>query len=166
MMPPGTSFRLRHRPTLLCIDDSESELEIRKTVLQFHGYRVLTAENGREGLELIAENKVDVVLLDYQMPEMNGVTVARKIRRISPGTHIILYSGFLAPLPEQQLRLFDALVGKGENLALLPSMLESIVKTRTEPSAGRFDHNHLHRKPVAGVRERPNKPRVAGGSRS
>src|SRR5947209_3172158 len=98
-MQTGTSSRLRHRPTLLCIDDSESELEIRKTVLQFHGYRVLTAENAREGLELIAENKVDVVLLDYQMPEMNGVTVARKIRRISPGTHIILYSRVLAVAP-------------------------------------------------------------------
>src|SRR5207245_9100333 len=98
-MPPGTSFRLRHRPTLLCIDDSESELEIRKTVLQFHGYRVLTPENAREGLELIAENNVDVVLLDYQMPDMNGATAARKIRRISSGTHIILYSGYLASLP-------------------------------------------------------------------
>ena len=165
-MRTRTSSRLHYRPTLLCIDDSEAELEIRKTVLQFHGYRVLTAENGREGLELIAENKIDVVLLDYQMPKMNGVTVARKIRRISPGTHIILYSGFLAHLPERQLRLFDALVGKGESLALLPSMLERIVKTRIEPSNGRSDHDHLHHKPVASVRERPNKPRVAGGSRS
>ncbi len=62
-MRTRTSSRLHYRPTLLCIDDSEAELEIRKTVLQFHGYRVLTAENGREGLELIAENKIDVVLL-------------------------------------------------------------------------------------------------------
>jgi CheY-like chemotaxis protein len=58
-------------PTVLCIDDNAEALKIRIRMLETEGYSVLTANNGAVGLKLLAENSVDVVVLDYMMPEMD-----------------------------------------------------------------------------------------------
>ncbi|MCU1287304.1 MAG: response regulator receiver protein [Acidobacteriales bacterium] len=61
-----------HPPRVLCIDDFRPGLETRKAFLEQFGYQVLIAPNGLEGLRLLKENHIDVVILDYRMPEMNG----------------------------------------------------------------------------------------------
>jgi CheY-like chemotaxis protein len=60
---------------LLCIDDNEEMLECEKTLLESFGYTVLTAPSGGKGLELASTHLVDVVIVDYFMPEMNGQEV-------------------------------------------------------------------------------------------
>ena len=62
--------------TLLCVDDNQSSLKICKMVLEDFGYKILTCSSAREGLEVFASNAIDAVILDYQMPEMNGDLVA------------------------------------------------------------------------------------------
>ncbi len=57
---------------LLCIDDDEDVLECEKSFLESFGYTVLTASSGCKGLELASMYAVDVVVVDYFMPEMNG----------------------------------------------------------------------------------------------
>ena len=57
---------------LLCIDDNEDVLECEKSFLETFGYTVLTAPSGGKGLELASIHSVDVVIVDYFMPEMNG----------------------------------------------------------------------------------------------
>ncbi len=64
--------------TLLCVDDNQSSLKICKMILEDFGYKVLTASSGREGLEIFASSAIDAVILDYQMPEMNGELVAER----------------------------------------------------------------------------------------
>jgi len=59
-------------PTVLCIDDNRESLQIRKLLLEMQGYAVLTADSGHAGLSLLAENLVDVIVLDYRMPERMG----------------------------------------------------------------------------------------------
>ena len=66
---------------LLCIDDNEDVLECEKSFLESFGYCVLTAASGGKGLELASRHSVDVVILDYYMPEMNGQEVAIEMRR-------------------------------------------------------------------------------------
>ena len=96
---------------LLCIDDNEDVLECEKSFLESFGYSVLTAASGGEGLELASKHSVDVVILDYFMPEMNGEEVAIEMRRLRPQAPIIMLSGAV-DVPEQVLKLVDAFIAK------------------------------------------------------
>jgi CheY-like chemotaxis protein len=112
------------RAVLLCIDDSEDVLECEKSFLESFGYTVLTAASGDKGLELASMHSVDVVIVDYFMPEMNGQEVAIEIRRLRPLAPIILLTGAM-DVPKQTLNLVDALVAK-DRLAseLLPTIAQ------------------------------------------
>jgi CheY-like chemotaxis protein len=72
------------RAVLLCIDDNQDLLECEKAFLETFGYAVLSALSGREGLELASLNSVDVVILDYCMPDMDGREVAIAMRLLRP----------------------------------------------------------------------------------
>ena len=116
---------------LLCIDDEEFLLECYKEFLQDFGFEVLTASSGRKGLELAVSSPVDLVLLDYEMPELDGLQVAAELRRIRPGTPIILLSG-VVDIPAQMLGLVDGFVPKGDMASrLVPAIVELIGDIRT-----------------------------------
>jgi DNA-binding response OmpR family regulator len=103
----------RQTKTLLCVDDNQSSLNICKIILEDFGYKVSTASSGREGLEVFASNVIDAVILDYQMPEMNGELVAAEMRRTKPGVPILMLSGCVS-LPETALQLVDGYIAKGD----------------------------------------------------
>ncbi len=107
---------------VLCIDDSQDMLECERAFLESFGYTVLTAPSGDKGLELASMCSVDVVVVDYFMPEMNGQELAIEMRRLRPRAPIILLSG-AADIPEQALQYVDAFVAK-DRLAsqLLPAI--------------------------------------------
>src|ERR1035438_960060 len=106
------SADLEHsRIVVLCIDDNEDVLECEKTFLESFGFTVLTAPSGGEGLELASARSVDVVVVDYFMPEMKGHEVAMEMRRLMPETPIIMLSGAV-DIPEEHLRLVDAFIAK------------------------------------------------------
>jgi CheY-like chemotaxis protein len=109
---------------LLCIDDDEDVLECEKSFLESFGYTVLTAASGSKGLELASMHLVDVVIVDYLMPEMNGQEVAMKMRRLMPEVPIIMLSATI-DVPEQILNLVDAFIAK-DSLAsqLLPMIAQ------------------------------------------
>jgi len=68
------------KPRILCVDDEPVNLKLFDAFLVPQGYEVLHAHSGRQALELIREQKVDLVLLDIMMPEMNGYDVCRLIK--------------------------------------------------------------------------------------
>ncbi len=86
----------RRQKTLLCVDDNQSSLNICKIILEDFGYKVSTASSAREGLEIFASNVIDAVILDYQMPEMNGELVAAEMRRTKPRVPILMLSGWVS----------------------------------------------------------------------
>ncbi len=107
---------------VLCIDDSQEMLDCERAFLESFGYTVLTAPSGGRGLELASLFSVDVVVLDYFMPMMNGEEVAVELRRLRPEAPIILVTEGLG-VPDQTLSVVDALIAK-ESLAshLLPTI--------------------------------------------
>ncbi len=111
--------------TLLCIDDEPNVLAIRKMLLETVGYRVLVAGSGPEGLEVLKDEKVHTVILDYKMPEMTGSEVAARIRQTHPGMPIIMLSAFVDLTPEQ-LKDVDAYVTKGESPDVLLRTIEKV----------------------------------------
>jgi len=74
---------------ILCIDDEQPGLSLRKALLESAGYRVLAASSGREGIRLFESEPVDAVILDYWMAGMNGLAVAREMKRLRPKVPII-----------------------------------------------------------------------------
>ena len=108
---PAAVYPALQSAVLLCIDDNEDVLECEKSFLESFGYSVLTAASGGEGLELASKNSVDVVILDYFMPEMNGQEVAIEMKRLRPQAPIIMLSGAV-DVPEQALKWVDAFIAK------------------------------------------------------
>jgi CheY-like chemotaxis protein len=108
---------------ILCIDDDEGILRYLKALLERSGYTVLTAGSAQQGLNLVTMCKCDAVLLDYEMPGMNGHQVASEIKRIRPHLMVIMLSG--SEVPSQGLALVDAFVPKLEaSQQLLPMIAE------------------------------------------
>ncbi len=66
--------------TVLVIDDEFGIAELFEAVLEDEGYRVLTATNGKQGLEALAGERADLVFLDYMMPVMDGAAVLRGMK--------------------------------------------------------------------------------------
>lgn len=84
---------MKPKKTILCVDDNEQLLSIRKVILETRGYRVVTAANAREALQVFKAGVVDLVLTDLVMPEVDGTELIDKIKAISPETPAILFSG-------------------------------------------------------------------------
>ena len=69
---------------ILIVDDEKAILELASIILSNRGYEVLLAENAEDGLALIAAEAPALVLLDYMMPRMDGMTALRQIRQRFP----------------------------------------------------------------------------------
>ncbi|HWC18299.1 MAG TPA: response regulator [Terriglobales bacterium] len=111
--------------TLLCIDDEANVLAVRKMLLESVGYRVLLAQNGPAGLEMLQREQVHTVIVDYKMPEMTGSEVAERIRQTRPAIPIIMLSAFV-DLCKDQLKHVDAYVTKGEGPEVLLRTIEKL----------------------------------------
>ncbi len=101
------------RMTVLCVEDEESQLKLRRALFESAGFAVLTARTGAEALELFRANSVDVVVLDYWMAGMNGLAVATELKQLRPSTPIIVLSGWTS-LPGETIGLVDAWFQKAQ----------------------------------------------------
>ena len=97
--------------TILCIDDEENQLVLRKLMLERAGYRVLTAESPAEAIRLFGSETVDLVIVDYYMPGMNGLALAREILRRKK-LPIVVLSAY-AELPGESIGTADTWIMKG-----------------------------------------------------
>jgi two-component system response regulator CpxR len=84
---------MKPKKTILCADDNEQALSIRKVMLETRGYRVVTAPNGREAWKIFQAGGVDLVLTDLVMPELDGTGLVEHVKQVSPETPVILFSG-------------------------------------------------------------------------
>ena len=87
--PPGSE-------TILIVEDHEAVLELVQQVLEDLGYRVLTASNGRQALELATQHRgsVDLLVTDVVMPGMHGREVAARLSSVYPGLKVVYMSGY------------------------------------------------------------------------
>ena len=65
---------------ILVVDDNPDSLAIMRTILENHGYEVVAAGNGTDGLAVVRSTPVDLVLLDVMMPDMSGIEVLQQIK--------------------------------------------------------------------------------------
>ena len=115
------------KPVVLCVDDERNGLEGRK-ILEA-ACEVLVATTGADALLLFTSRPVDVVLLDYHMPGMNGDVIAEHIKAIQPDVPIALLSADDG-LPEEALKWVDAFVSKSESPTNLLQIVEHLLDLR------------------------------------
>lgn len=115
------------RPIVLCVDDEWNGLEGRKMLLEEEARcRVLVATSGVDALQVFGSHPVDLVLLDYHMPGMNGDVVAAHMKAGQPDVPIALLSADEG-LPESALKWVDAFVSKSESPANLVQIVEHLL---------------------------------------
>ncbi len=84
---------MKPKRTILCVDDNEQSLSIRKIMLETRGYRVLAYTDASRALERFSKGGVDLVLTDLVMPGLDGAKLIEGIKGLSPETPAILLSG-------------------------------------------------------------------------
>jgi CheY-like chemotaxis protein len=131
------------RPVILCIDDEDLGLEIRKLVLEREGFTVLTAKDGATGLALFGTETIDAVIVDYAMPGMDGGQVATMLRNRNPVIPILMLSAYVA-LPEQVMRVVSATATKGDGAFTLVEKLREMLQANP-PEADTPDPRGLPR---------------------
>ncbi len=114
--------------TVLCIDDNSYILELYEHILHSKGYKVMTAANGAKGLTLAREHSVDLVVLDFHMPGLDGVQVARVLATEHPHVPVLVCSSFPDDLPQSIYSLADAVLDKADNAETLLSVIQQLVQ--------------------------------------
>jgi two-component system, OmpR family, response regulator CpxR len=84
---------MKPKRTILCVDDNELSLSIRKVLLETRGYRVVACSTGEEAIERFRKGGIDLVLSDLVMPGVDGSKVVAEVKALSPETPAILLSG-------------------------------------------------------------------------
>jgi len=118
------------RKTLVWIDDYQPGLKAYKNIFEAFGYSVLTASSGRLGLRLLDAHPADAVVVDYEMPEMDGGQVALEIRRKRGDLPIVMFSGSTT-VPAHIRGLVNAFCDKAGSPTLLMSAIEHLVSNST-----------------------------------
>ncbi len=106
--------------TILIVEDNEKSLKLVRDVLQHKGYRTLEATTGGEGVRLAREAKPDLVLMDIQLPDLDGISALRQLRADASlaGTPIVAVSASVMPDEKQKIVAsgFDGYITKPINV--------------------------------------------------
>jgi two-component system cell cycle response regulator DivK len=93
---------------ILIVEDNEKNRKLARDVLQFKGYRTIEAETGEDGVALAMEQKPDLILMDYQLPGIDGIEAFRRIRNHSATAHIPIVAVTASAMPEEAKKMKDA----------------------------------------------------------
>jgi len=121
------------RGTVLIVDDDAGVQSIARRVLSAHGYRVLTASNGLEGVRCFEQNRADVrlILMDMTMPQMNGIDALEQIRATGSSVPVVLCSGYGASAAAESGE-FAAFLAKPYGFSELLAAVESALRAQVE----------------------------------
>lgn len=116
------------RKSVLIIDDEYAILELIGILLTDYGYQVHTATSGEEGLAMMAQERPDLVVLDFMMPVVNGADVLHRMREqpVLADVPVIMVSAAPRSVEEAYLT-FDAFLGKPFDVTELLRKIENLI---------------------------------------
>ena len=112
------------KPLILCVEDNEVYLRLRKPVLEQAGYTVLSATTGTEAMKILRDAPVCLVLSDHMLRGRTGGFLAKQMKKIKRKVPIILYSG----KPPESMRNVDGFINKDESVPRFLSLVGDFVK--------------------------------------
>ena len=105
---------------ILIVEDNEKNMKLARDVLQAKGYATLEAVNGEDGVRLALEHTPDLVLMDIQLPDINGVEAFRRIRAhaATAAVPVVAFTASVTPMDRHRITDagFDGFIGKPVNL--------------------------------------------------
>jgi CheY-like chemotaxis protein len=110
---PAGGLGGQHSPTpttILCVEDEQLQLQLRKAQFESAGFHVLLARSGSAAMEIFRTQHVDAVVMDYWLSGSNGTAIAEEMKRLRPRIPVVMLSGF-SPLPGEGV-LVDAWLRK------------------------------------------------------
>lgn len=115
--------------TILVVDDEYLIADILSFALEDEGFMVVTAGNGRKGLEVLDRERPALIITDFMMPVMDGLEFATAVRALPSANHlpIILMSGAQAHIGMQRSDLFDAVLAKPFNIDLIIAEVKKLL---------------------------------------
>ena len=126
-MSPELLNQSEQRRTILVVDDFDDTRLLLRTWLRKKGYRVVEAENGNEAIKKAREIKPDLIIMDVEMPELDGLSATRQIRTLKDSTElpIVAVSAYGADLFRQQA--LDAGCNEYMSTPFEPDELEKLI---------------------------------------
>lgn len=121
--------------TILIVDDEPDLRAMLARVLAQDGYQVVTAENGKEAVDLVTDRLPDLILMDLMMPVMNGVEATKQIRKLNEGHQlpvvaITAYDLRRLVLPEEEMQLWQAVLRKPIPVDILRTVVADLIRNR------------------------------------
>lgn len=127
MREPGTASP----PLILLVEDEPGLAKLMTFMLEDEGFEVMVAANGREGLKLLAQQRPELIITDFMMPEMNGAELIRSIRADAAFDAIpILLMSAALPAELVQQSLADRFLAKGASLDAILDAVNALIAPR------------------------------------
>ena len=121
---------------ILIVEDNEKNLKLARDVLQFRGFRTLEASTAEQGIELATEHHPDLVLMDYQLPGMNGVEALERLRGQAATADIPVVALTASAMREDRERFltagFDGYLTKPIDVREFGNQVRSFLKSGSE----------------------------------
>ena len=106
--------------TILIVEDNEKNMKLVRDILRHNGYTILEAVTGKEGVRLALEERPDLILMDIQLPDIDGIEALRQLRGAPELDHVPVIAVSASVMPDDQQKIvrsgFDAFVTKPINL--------------------------------------------------
>jgi two-component system cell cycle response regulator DivK len=119
---------------ILVVEDNPLNLKLVRDVLQFAGYDVIEAQSGEEGLRVAQQDPPDLVLMDLQLPGIDGIETLRRLREGSLGGDVPVVAVTAFAMAEDRERAsqagFDGFVEKPISVRELPGQVEAFINGR------------------------------------
>jgi len=120
--------------TVLIVEDNEKNMKLARDVLQAKGYKTLEAVTGEEGVRLTKERKPDLVLMDIQLPGINGIEAFKQIRgdASTKAIPVVAVTASVTPTDRSAINAagFDAFLGKPINLKEFVETVKRLVERK------------------------------------
>jgi len=122
---------------ILVVDDSLAWLRLAREILTAGGYQAQTCEDPHEALSLLAQNpeRIDLVITDLQMPDLDGIELAAKLRKINATLPVVLTSAAMFRMPSKELRslgIRDFLTKPWDREQLFSTIRQALASKRSQ----------------------------------
>ena len=114
---------------ILVVDDEKNILKLYQTELQDEGYEVVTANSGKEAIEVFEKENPDIVTLDILMPDIDGIQVLRQMKEKKPNIPIIMLTAY-DYRDDFSVWVSDAYVVKSSDMTHLKSTIKQILASK------------------------------------